>query len=253
MEKIEKLKFKKRVLTSTLGLTTLLSLTPISSEKVSASEFINYDINYNYDVLSDINHYCAVYNLKPELVVDIIKNRTYDFGDVAWGQYNMIGYKIYDNKKLALLEVIKDIHDNPKSYGYTKEEIKSNYIYESTNTPEMMVEEYASIYDIPSEIALAIMYSECGREMNSHNYLVNNNPAGIGPHMHFENKEVGIIYFIDMLKTKYGCNNESTNEFFDLVAKKYCNENKEHWVSMTNSFYNDIKEEKVLVKEKTSK
>lgn len=247
MKQIEKLKLKKRILTSTIGLTTLLSLAPISTKEVSATELVNESCVEN-DALSDINYYCMVYNLNPELVIDIIKNRTYDFGDVAWGTYNMIGYNIYENKNQAILEVIKDIHDNPKHYGYTKEEIVLNYNYESLKSPEMMVEEYARIYNIPSEIPLAIMYSECGKEMNSHNYLVNNNPAGLGPHMRFENKEVGIIYFINLLKTKYGCNNNSTNEFFNKVAKTYCKDNPSHWVSMTNSFYNDIANQKVLVK-----
>ena len=159
----------------------------------------------------------------------------------------MIGFKTYENKKLAILDTIRDIHDNPERYGYTKEEIAGNYNSYNANSPEMMVEKYASIYDIPSEIPLAIMYSECGSEMDSHNYLVNNNPAGIGPNMHFENKEVGIIYFIDLLKNKYGCDNESTNDFFYLIAGNYC-ENKDHWISMTNSFYNDIKKQKVLKK-----
>lgn len=119
MKQIEKLKLKKRILTSTIGLTTLLSLAPISTKEVSATELVNESCVEN-DALSDINYYCMVYNLNPELVIDIIKNRTYDFGDVAWGTYNMIGYNIYENKNQGILEVIKDIHDNPKHYGYTK-------------------------------------------------------------------------------------------------------------------------------------
>ena len=247
MKELEKLKLKKRILTSTIGLSTFLSLAPIHN--VRADEVVTYEATTeNTNVLADVNHYARVYNLKPELVTDIIKNGTYNFGEVAWGQYNMIGYKLYENKHQALLDVIKDIHDNPKHYGYTKEDITSEYNYESLKSPEAMVIEYSNIYNIPSEIPLSIMYSECGKEMNSHNYLVNNNPAGIGPHMRFENKEAGIIYFINLLKNKYGCTNESTNEFFNRVAKTYCKDNPSHWVSMTNSFYNDIANQKVLVR-----
>lgn len=252
MKTIEKLKLKKKILTSTIALSTLLSLAPITSTKVSANELNSYEHASDANVLWDIYYYSILYNIKKDIAIDIFKKETNDFSAVAWGEYNMVGYKLYKNKKEAIIDTIKNISENPEHYGYTKEEIVGEYNYCDTYSPELMVEKYAEIYDIPSEIPLAIMYSECGKEMDSHNYLVNNNPAGIGPNMRFPNKEVGIIYFIDLLKNKYGCDNKSNKEFFKLVAGTYC-ENTDHWISMTNSFYNNIKEEKVLVKEKTSK
>ena len=253
MRQIEKLKLKKKFLTSAISLTTLLSITPIYKQNVYANE-IDLDINYeqnnscdDLNVVFDIFYYSSVYNLNRDIVLEIFKNKTYNFSDFGWTDYNMINYKMYENKDLAIIETIKDIKENPKNYGYEKSDIESDFIYEPVNTPEFMAEKYSNIYGIPFEIVLSIMYSECGKEMNSHNYLSNNNPAGIGPHMHFENKEIGIIYFINLLKSKYGCNENSTSEFFNLIARTY-SENPEHWVKLTTSHYNDILNQKVLIK-----
>ena len=246
MKQVEKLKLKRKLLTSAIGLSSILCMMPISTKEVYANE-VEIESTNDQNFLIDIYYYCIVYNLKQEIVIDIFKKKTHNFNDYEWKKYNMIEYKMYDNKDLAILTTIKNINNNPELYGYKKEEIMANYTYVSTNTPEMMVEKYSKIYNIPSEIPISIMYSECGSDMSSHNYLVNNNPAGIGPHKYFENKEIGIIYFIDMLKNDYGCDSDSTNDFFKKVAKTYC-ENPEHWINMTNSFYNDITKQNKLTK-----
>ena len=251
MEHLEKLKLKKRILTSAISLSTLLSVTPISTLNVYANEEVSKVTEYNSideNIIVDIYYYSIVYNLNKDVVLNIIKNMTANFNDSCWLNYNMLGLNIYENKEQAILSVIKNIHDNPEQYGSNKEEIKSELTYSDNKTAEEMVEKYSSIYNIPSEIVLSIMYSECGSNMNSHNYLSNNNPAGLGPHMHFENKEIGIIYFVNLLKEKYGCNINSTNEFFNKIASTYCSENKEHWLNMTNSHYNNITYQKVLIK-----
>ena len=108
-----------------------------------------------------------------------------------------------------------------------------------TLAPELMVEKYANLIGVNKEVAMSIVYTECGYSVNSSNYLNNNNPAGIGPHMHFLNKEVGIIYFIKMLKYSYGCNENSGSGFFPAVASTYC-EVPDHWISLCSGNYNSI-------------
>ena len=72
--------------------------------------------------------------------------------------------------------------------------------------------------------------------------------AGLGPYMHFLNKEVGIIYFVNLLKNGYGCSIDSDESFLTRIASTYC-EVPDHWLSLSLPFYNNLKDDYLYYKE----
>ena len=140
------------------------------------------------------------------------------------------------SKEMLILTATRELY---YSENCPYADAKTNKEYEITLTPEEMIEKYSDLFGINKNIALSIAYCECGSSMNSHNYLANNNTAGLGPHMYFENKEIGIIYFINLLKERYGCTKDSGIEFLNKIAGTYCAQ-PSHWLSLTTPYYNSI-------------
>ena len=58
----------------------------------------------------------------------------------------------------------------------------------------------------------------------------------------FENKEIGVIYFVTLLKNTYKCNMESDINFFREINDTY-GSGSEHWIVMTNSVYNNLEKD----------
>ena len=151
----------------------------------------------------------------------------------------MIDYKMNETKEEIIIDELEILNITRDLYNSGNSDIRKESISSITLSPEYMVEKYANLIGVNKEVAMSIIYAECGSAVNSSNYINNNNPAGIGPNMHFLNKEVGIIYFINMLKNSYGCTLETNSSFFSSIASKYC-ENPDHWISLCSGSYNSI-------------
>ena len=162
---------------------------------------------------------------------------TRDFHSPGWQHGYCINNVFYKDKEFAILSTIRDIYNNPENYDLD-ESIRTNEIYETDMEIEEMVYKYSSLFEINKEVTLSIVYCECGTDVNSYNYRVNNNPAGIGPNMHFLNKEVGVIYLCNMLKNSYRCTKNSNENFLNSIASTYC-EIPDHWLDLTlPNYYN---------------
>ena len=239
MKKENLLRLKKGLIISSLILGT-----SIPNTKSYASENLEFPKTYNKieDIDSAINYYSGVFNLNETIIKDKLYEMTDNFNDYNWIYGNMINNKHYDNMEFAILDTIWNIYKNPEEYNLNEEKISSNRIYETHMTIEEMIYKYSNIYGINKEVALSIVYCECGSDVASSNYLDNNNPAGIGPYFHFLNKEVGVIYFCDMLKYDYNCKEDSNENFLGSIASTYC-EIPDHWLSLTLPYYYSLKED----------
>ena len=188
------------------------------------------------DQLNYIEKYSQIFNINSDFVLECLdEHRTsrLDFTEID-------GVK-YDSEEEAILTFIYRLAHKPDKLGYTKKEIKfEDSGYEMTISPEEMIYYYSDLLDIDPEIALSISYAECGTEMDSHNYLSNNNPAGIGPYKKFNNKEEGIIYYTFLLKHGYKLADEADKEFFNCIANTYCPDDPSHWISLANGIYNNV-------------
>lgn len=238
MKKETLLKLKKNLLITSLILGT--SFTGINTNKINSYAMetsINKEDNRLYDLDEMINYYCKVFSLKEDVVKDKLYDMTNDFHSAGWKHGYCINNIFYDNMEFAILNTIRDIYYNPENFDLD-DSIRTNEIYETDMEIEEMIYKYSSLYGINKEVALSIVYCECGTDVNSSNYRNNNNPAGIGPNMHFLNKEVGVIYFCNMLKNNYHCTKDSNESFLNGIASTYC-EIPGHWLDLTlPSYYN---------------
>ena len=237
---MNKIKLKKKLLYTSFALTGLLATTNYNKNIVRANE--NTPVNTNNEnnrpltIDECIKYYCDVFELK----YDIIKEKIDDIiNPYEWHYGSSINSVTYDNMEQAILMIVRDIYNYPEDYDLTYGEINSGIEYVPTMEAEEMIYKYSNLYNINKDIALSIAYCECGTDMESDNYLSNNNPAGIGPYYHFLNKEVGIIYFCNMLKNSYGCTNDSDSSFLYNIAGTYC-EIPEHWLDLTVPIYNNV-------------
>ena len=239
MNKLELLKLKKKLLMATITLTTALSYGYIDNISVKADS--NYETTTEDEtnetiIESKIKYYANVFNLNEDIVLDYFKDKTRNFTSYEWEHHACINNKAYDNKEVAIIYNIYDLRYNPQNYGYTKEELKGDNSYTTKAEPEELIEKYSNIIGINKKIPMAICYTECGIRPDSYNFLERNNPGGLGS-MYFENREMGMIVFIIILKENYGCTKESDTSFFTRSAHRYCPPNPEHWRGMANSIY----------------
>ena len=267
MIKIKNLELKKKLLMGLITLSTTFTVGSINSLKVEAGSQIENEQTETATDENYIYYYSKVFNLNYDIVLDYFKNKTRNFTAYEWEHHAYIDSKSYDNRQIAIIYTIKEMYYNPSKYGFTKEEILEKNNYTPITSPEELIEKYSNIIGIDKKIPLSICYSECGSDTSSYNFVVRNNPGGLGS-LSFENKEMGIIYFVILLKDGYGCTLDSDTSFLSRSAKKYCPPNPEHWTSMASTFYYNleknyyfyapdveekIKDRKVLEKNRASK
>ena len=243
MDKKKLYRLKKNILISSLVFNTLVASVGTNKNVCYASDNntqINTESEDNRPKTIDdtIKYYCNVFELDYDLVHDKLYDMTNNFEDYGWKYAYSINGKVYNNMEFAILSTIRDIYYNPENFGFD-ESIRTNNEYETDMEIEEMIYKYSSLYEINKEVALSIVYCECGPSVNSSNYLNNNNPAGIGPYMKFLNKEVGVIYFCNMLKYNYHCKKDSGESFLNSIASTYC-EIPGHWLDLTLPYYRGL-------------
>lgn len=243
MKKKNLLKFKKNLLLASLILGTSFTGVNLNNTNCYAMEktINDEDSNKPKSIDESIEYYSKVFELDSKKVHDKLYDMTNDFNDYGWKYAYAINGNTYDNYEMAILDTIRDIYNNPEDFDLD-ESIRSGEAYETDMEIEEMIYKYSSLYGINKEVALSIVYCECGTSVNSDNYLYNNNPAGIGPNMHFLNKEVGVIYFCNMLKNNYGCKKDSGEGFLNSIASTYC-EIPGHWLDLTLPNYYKLQED----------
>ena len=246
-------------------------------EVTSAKQLVVKELSKEDNIIAKqlINDYSKIYNLNPDIVYDIISNKTNNFSNHSWSNLNCIDEVEYSSMEEAIIETIIDISRNPNNYSIsentlnqingvftglcrkeekvsendissvsendiklTKELIDNGDEYIPELSAEEMVEKYATIFGVNKEVAMSICYAECGTDMGSYNYLAKNNPAGLAG-MSFKNKEIGIIYYISLLKNSYGATEISDEIFLERIASKYC-EIPQHWLSLTKPIYRNL-------------
>lgn len=217
----------------------------------------NYDVtldNYEQEIkkerqrekkelLSTINEYCNIFSLDSFLVSSKIMEYTNSFNTKLWVEENKIVDDDidFDTQEQAIIYFIRSINKNYQNYGFDSSVFIEND-YEISLECEQLVEKYCNIFDIKKEIAMAIIYTESGNNLDSYNFTNRNNPAGAG-HTNYTNLEVGIIYHIINLKYNYGKYNLDGISFFNEAQKKYCPDNDGRWISSNEYFYNKLEED----------
>lgn len=187
-----------------------------------------------------VRKYADIYEINKEVVVSKVKEITGDFNNYDWNHgFGIYGVK-YENEEIALLTLVRDIYKNPEKYNLTYEDLETDFEYETNEYYEDVLADYSELLGVNKEIALSISYAECGPNLDSANFLENNNPAGLGPFNYYNNIEHGIIEYLFFLKDTCGCTKESDESFFYRIGPSYSSGDGSHWISLTTSHYKNI-------------
>lgn len=242
---INKLLLKTGILT--IGGINIFSKGFVIDSKTSQCKLIiqfedkNNNIELHKDDLS--RYYARIFEIDEEIISKKMNELTESYKNWKlsyWPTTYKINDNEYKNEKEAILTTVRDIYNNPEKYNLTKEALETDFEYETSTICEDLVQEYCSILAVNKEIALSIIFAECGKNLDSYNYLNNNNPAGMGPYNYYNNIEHGIIEFIYLLKDSFKCNLNSDITFIYTISKGYCGVESSHWESMTSSFYYNL-------------
>lgn len=235
----------KKVLLKT-GLITIGSLTILSKNitlnvKAKSPNIIIYLEKHDQNNEEElVRKFANIYEINEDIVLSKVEEITGDFNNYNWNHNYGIYENKYENKELAILSTVRDIYKNPEKYDLTKEDLETNKEYEPDEYYEDLLAYYSELLGVNKEIALSISYAECGSNLDSSNFLNNNNPAGLGPYNYYNNIEHGTIEYVFFLKNCCGCTEESDISFFYNIGSAYCSSENNHWINMTTSFYNNI-------------
>ena len=229
---MNKLNIRKKL--QIYALTGCMILSPMNINKtVYAKE--NTSIEKNDEKSSQLFDLCEkygqIYSIKPEILLDYIEYKTNTYTDL-----------IDDNWEKTVIYYAQELYYDSKD-NYYYEKITTNIPYEVELSPEELVEKYSEILESNKYIAMAIGYAECLRPIEEDwNYKTNGNIGGISYPSHFENAEIGIIYYIIMLKDNYGVNEDSDESILSNIASTYCPPNAYNWeYNLVGPIYKELK------------
>lgn len=197
-------------------------------------EFDNVDemISFYSDVF-EINESTAKKKFEEIILKDII----------GWENDNIINGKKYKSKEEAIARLMHSISKNYKDYGIKKKNIKSNEKYQLNKyIPEELVYKFCDVLDVNPYIAMAIGYTESGRNLKSGLYVYRHNIGGIkGSHgfVKYKNEAEGLFSYVKMLHDKYHVTSESGKKKIDKIASKYCPAS-DTWENIVKDIYNEL-------------
>ena len=185
-----------------------------------------------------IKLYTDIFEVREDLISPIVMdaiNENQNF----YEDYTL-GNTTYPNLHEAIFFKVLDIVYNPGKYDYNTEELKSNIDWDTELKAEELTYIFSEYFDINPFFAMSIEYTECGGNMDSYDWLYNNNPAGIGPHNKFRNKATGVIYLCYLLRNTYNIGISSGIDELNNMASTYCTSGTDTWIRLTNGFYNEL-------------
>lgn len=187
-----------------------------------------------------VRKFANIYEINEEVIVSKLNELTGNFKNYNWIQNYGIYDKNFECEEIALLTTVRDIYKNPEKYNLTYEDLETNFEYETNEYYEDILAYYSELLGVNKEIALSISYAECGSNLDSLNFLNNNNPAGLGPYNYYNNIEQGTIEYLFFLKNNCGCTNESDESFFYKIGPSYSGGDGSYWINLTMNFYNNV-------------
>ena len=190
-----------------------------------------------------IKLYTDMFEVRYDLVSPIIYEKIYSNPDF-YSDFTIDNVS-YPNLHEAIFFQVLDVVYHPGKYGYNDDDLKSNKDWETDLSAEELTRIIADWFDENPFFVLAIEYTECGTDMSSKNYLINNNPAGIGPHKKFRNKATGIIYLCYFLDTLNIGLDSGTDDLL-RISSTYCTEGTDTWRKNSVEFYNTMAEKGLL-------
>lgn len=127
-----------------------------------------------------ITFYSNVFQVREDIATNIINN-SIDQDYEAFYENNTLNGVEYRSQEEAVLRTIRDIFSYPENYNLTREEIYTDEYDLNDYSPEELLYKFSHVLGVNPYIALSVAYSEAGRGLDSYNFRVNYNVAGLHP------------------------------------------------------------------------
>ena len=192
----------------------------------------NLDFTSTFEMIS---FYSKVFELNYSVVSPIVNEQIEDD--------NLLDNEEYDSVEEAISRIMCNISSHPEDYDLTEEDIRSTDGYElDYYLPEELIYKFGTVLGVNPNLALAIAYCESGRDLDSSNFLNNNNVGGIvgsNGYVHYRNRATGLYRFILMLADNYNVTMESGSNKIHSMASTYCGV-PDHWISVVGGIFYEL-------------
>ena len=188
------------------------------------------------------NFYSKVFELKEDVIYNKIEELISE-EPYAWTYANVINEESYQTKDQAIARTVYNIYRTPEDFNLIKEDIinENGYLLEDY-LPEEFLYKFSMVLDVNPYLAMSIGYCECGRKLDSTNFIKNHNIGGItgnNGYIKYLNEAEGIFRFIIMLHDNYHVNLQSGKKKISSMASTYCSL-PDHWNSTVSSIYSEL-------------
>ena len=201
-----------------------------------------------------INLYASIYNIKPEIVKNIVSNYTDNFSSSNFiDNKSIIDGNIHYSFDYEIIMLVSDLNDNPEEYNYDYSSIKSENI--NDNLYDKTIREFiirtSNALSIDPMLSLSISCAE-SYYFEASIATENCNPFALRYTSDFntyDNIYQGILEGELCLKKGYIDQGATTLE---AISKSYCGSSSQ-WVNLVNGVRNELENGRIIYDEVDNK
>ena len=194
--------------------------------------------------------YSSVFQLDSEVIDNKINELIEQNSDAFYNNNELNGVS-YDTTEQAIARTIRDIYWHPEEYNIDIDSIRTNEYDLTDYSPEELIYKFAHVMDVNPYIALAVAYSEAGRGLDSYNFRVNYNVAGLHPrrgynrptnrngYIIYQNPADGLLDYVVILHDYFYVEETDGINRINTMSRSY-SEVPGHWRNLVSSNYYNL-------------
>lgn len=235
----------------------IIELENIPEEEIITEDGTDYPLNIVGELPLDFTSveqmttfYSSVFQLDSEAIDNKINELIEQNYDAFYNNYELNGIS-YDSAEQAVARTIRDIYWHPEEYNIDIDSIRTNEYDLSDYSPEELIYKFAHVMDVNPYIALAVAYSEAGRGLDSYNFRVNFNVAGLHPrrgynrptnrngYIIYQNPADGLLDYVVILHDYFYVEETDGIDRINTMSRSY-SEVPGHWRNLVSSNYYNL-------------
>lgn len=237
----------------------MVELENIPEEEIITEDGTDYPLNIVGELPLDFTSveqmttfYSSVFQLDSE-VIDNKINELIEQDSNAFYNNNELNGVSYDTTEQAVARTIRDIYWHPEEYNIDIDSIRTNEYDLNDYSPEELIYKFSHVMGVNPYIALAVAYSEAGRGLDSYNFRVNFNVAGLHPrrgynrptnrngYIIYQNPADGLLDYVVILHDYFYVEETDGINRINTMSRSY-SEVPGHWRGLVSSNYYNLTE-----------
>lgn len=196
--------------------------------------------------------YSSVFQLDSEAIDNKINELIEQNSDAFYNNNELNGIS-YDSAEQAVARTIRDIYWHPEEYNIDIDSIRTNEYDLADYSPEELIYKFSHVMGVNPYIALSVAYSEAGRGLDSYNFRVNYNVAGLHPrrgynrptnrngYIIYQNPADGLLDYVVILHDYFYVEETDGINRINTMSRSY-SECPSHWRGLVTSNYYNLTE-----------